>query len=563
MRLDRLLNFMFRTGRGISVMLFSVLAGAVLAGGCSLSYDTSVGYIVDAYYIDETTGEVVGQKDVDISTREENTFLDPVHKDLDGYFTFHEYYGTYENGTFSDPLTDEEGNVLSDKELQKYHQKIYVRCSELYVGQEYELNFRAYEYAEGGKLYDLDADIPPITVTVGEPIGPLPQIPEIEGFHFLYWDRNGNRYLNNVTEDSIFHLYAGEFDPDSRTQSVRAEYERNEYKILFKAEDKEFTITVKYGDTYGEVLELFDQQYPTVLTETSRHRFDYWTTGGEQVDVQQKVTAAFSLEAVFTYKYKLIFHYTQGGEQDAVQETILYEGDWMQTPAMEDIGRQEFKGWFADAGYTEEFKGGSISQDTDVYAKWIVRDEYNLYYYLNEGDDVPYLLMTYPYSETQETQLVTLTDPTAIPAGYSFDGWCRQSDLSDASVSSLPAGIYGDIDLYANFLPNQYTVMLNAGGGSLTENKVTLTFGENFTLPVPVREGYTFGGWFLIDGTQITDGEGKSLSEFGEKMLGFVSSGSIQLVARWTSGNSSSARQAAGLQPVSEQAAMPVKKKIG
>ena len=54
MRLDRLLNFMFRTGRGISVMLFSVLAG-----GCSLSFDTSVGYIVDAYYIDETAGEVV------------------------------------------------------------------------------------------------------------------------------------------------------------------------------------------------------------------------------------------------------------------------------------------------------------------------------------------------------------------------------------------------------------------------------------------------------------------------------------------------------------------------
>lgn len=48
---------MFRTGRGISVMLFSVLAG-----GCSLSYDTSVGYIVDAYYIDETTGEVVTKK---------------------------------------------------------------------------------------------------------------------------------------------------------------------------------------------------------------------------------------------------------------------------------------------------------------------------------------------------------------------------------------------------------------------------------------------------------------------------------------------------------------------
>ena len=38
-------------------MLFSVLAG-----GCSLSYDTSVGYIVDAYYIDETTGEVVTKK---------------------------------------------------------------------------------------------------------------------------------------------------------------------------------------------------------------------------------------------------------------------------------------------------------------------------------------------------------------------------------------------------------------------------------------------------------------------------------------------------------------------
>lgn len=52
--------------------------------------------------------------------------------------------------------------------------------------------------------------------------------------------------------------------------------------------------------------------------------------------------------------------------------------------------------------------------------------------------------------------------------------------------------------------------------GNIGAKTVAVIRDGNFTMPVPVRAGYTFVGWFtaVTDGEQLTDTEGKSLKEY-------------------------------------------------
>lgn len=52
--------------------------------------------------------------------------------------------------------------------------------------------------------------------------------------------------------------------------------------------------------------------------------------------------------------------------------------------------------------------------------------------------------------------------------------------------------------------------------GDICSKTVVVVRDSAFTLPVPVRDGYTFVGWFtaITDGEQLTDAEGKSLKKY-------------------------------------------------
>ena len=52
--------------------------------------------------------------------------------------------------------------------------------------------------------------------------------------------------------------------------------------------------------------------------------------------------------------------------------------------------------------------------------------------------------------------------------------------------------------------------------GNIGSKTVAVIRDSNFTMPVPVRAGYTFVGWFtaVTDGEQLTDARGKSLKEY-------------------------------------------------
>ena len=90
--------------------------------------------------------------------------------------------------------------------------------------------------------------------------------------------------------------------------------------------------------------------------------------------------------------------------------------------------------------------------------------------------------------------------------GYTFNGW-KTSD----GKAFAEATVMGAFSLYADKTALSYEVTLDVNGGNeLSKDTVTVTFDSNYSFPVPVREGYTFLGWY-DEGTRLTDENGESV----------------------------------------------------
>lgn len=105
--------------------------------------------------------------------------------------------------------------------------------------------------------------------------------------------------------------------------------------------------------------------------------------------------------------------------------------------------------------------------------------------------------------------------------GYTFGGWFTDKactlpwDFSNDRIAS-------DVNLYAKWTINNYTITYNNLQGSATSNPTTYTVEtEAITLTAPTsRDHYTFDGWY--------DGSGNKISEITKG-----STGNVVLVARW------------------------------
>ncbi|MFW5894918.1 MAG: InlB B-repeat-containing protein, partial [Bacillota bacterium] len=89
-----------------------------------------------------------------------------------------------------------------------------------------------------------------------------------------------------------------------------------------------------------------------------------------------------------------------------------------------------------------------------------------------------------------------LTLPTPEREGYRFEGWYALEDLSGSSLSEFPAVTGGTITLYANWIQTRFTLTFDSMGGTPIDPMVK-NEGDALAPPeTPIREGYTFLGWF-------------------------------------------------------------------
>lgn len=164
-----------------------------------------------------------------------------------------------------------------------------------------------------------------------------------------------------------------------------------------------------------------------------------------------------------------------------------------------------FLGWSLSSTATSASyqPGGSITLTASdiLYAVWKA-NTYTVSYNANGGSGAP--------ANQTKTYGVTLTLSNTKPTrtGYTFSAWNTAQNGSGTSYA--PGGSYtanAAVTLYAQWTVNTYVVTFDAQGGSVTPASKSVTYGQPYgSLPVPVRAGYRFDGWFTVatGGTQVT-----------------------------------------------------------
>jgi len=145
-----------------------------------------------------------------------------------------------------------------------------------------------------------------------------------------------------------------------------------------------------------------------------------------------------------------------------------------------------FIGWFENEELSTAYTFNTMpAADITLFAKWVI-DQYTITFNSNGGSNVSEIEGNY------ETSIVAPTAPTK--EGYTFGDWYIDEELTTTYLfTTMPAA---DITLYAKWLINGYTITLNSNDGSV-EKTIVGDYSSIITTPVdPIREGYTFVGWY-------------------------------------------------------------------
>lgn len=81
--------------------------------------------------------------------------------------------------------------------------------------------------------------------------------------------------------------------------------------------------------------------------------------------------------------------------------------------------------------------------------------------------------------------------PTTTKEGYTFEHW-----LKGTEEVTLNTVFNANTTLRAVFETIEFTIVFNTNGGTLLAETATVSYGQDFTLPTPVKNGSVFQGWY-------------------------------------------------------------------
>ncbi len=197
-----------------------------------------------------------------------------------------------------------------------------------------------------------------------------------------------------------------------------------------------------------------------------------------------------------------------------------------------------FAGWFAkdESGNLvgeamTEIAAGSTGA-MELCAKWSpIR--YSITYNLGgDGTSSPAGIDLSGFSSYSTGDAFTLPGASIMKwEGHTFAGWYESSDFSGSELREIPAGHYGDVELYAKWTGEACVVNYHENGGKFeSDPQLVYGFDDGFSvgqmvdLPSDIlRQGYEFAGWY-----EDEDFSGLAVSDIGL----FV--GTVELFAKWT-----------------------------
>ena len=282
-----------------------------------------------------------------------------------------------------------------------------------------------------------------------------------------------------------------------------AEWTRIVYKITYDTK----------GGTLKDAVESYTVDTAFTLPTPTRDNYEFvgWydEKGEKKERIVQGSTGDLTLTArwipLYTVNYdydQTIFEVTTLKQEFSENKNLPYTLPSL-TSKEED---QEFAGWYYNE--TEQVKeltlawfqnkvgmdiGGSVTLKAKASQVYFATLHWN-------SDEMSSSTGTVRFTSALEVDLPM----SGNKRGYKFLGWCYKEDCSDTPISTIPAGIEKDIDLYAKWEPIQYALSYEYlyNGSVPSDAPKSYTIEQTVTLPIPTRSGYTFVGWHATDQTE-------------------------------------------------------------
>lgn len=198
-----------------------------------------------------------------------------------------------------------------------------------------------------------------------------------------------------------------------------------------------------------------------------------------------------------TVYYNVTFESNGGSEVDSQR---IKANEKVEKPANPTKTGYVFDKWYSDEDLTIPYNfRTAVSSDLTLYAGW-----------KEDGGDNP---TPTEYTVTFDSKGGSKVDPVKVEEGgkveepeaptrehYIFDGWFIDESMQ-TEFDFAKDIVDSDITLYAKWKPDSsgdvtfYKVTFNSNGGS-TVSPQTVNQGEKAKEPKPIRNGYTFGGWY-------------------------------------------------------------------
>lgn len=213
---------------------------------------------------------------------------------------------------------------------------------------------------------------------------------------------------------------------------------------------------------------------------------DIYTSGGYATKVR--------LQAVMYIQSNIHYNLNADETNAATNPTTYLEGKGVASLEPASKTGHNFEGWYSDPGLTTKVESILNTQtgNVELYPKFTPAT-YNITYEANGADT----MILYPATYTYGTGVPEGDFVTPAKTGNTFEGWYSDAGFT-TKVTSISATHTGDVQLYAKFTPNSYTITYELDGGSnAAANPAGYTYGVGVTTFADAsKTGYTFDGWY-------------------------------------------------------------------
>ncbi len=175
--------------------------------------------------------------------------------------------------------------------------------------------------------------------------------------------------------------------------------------------------------------------------------------------------------------------------------------------AFDNIIRQHyiFNGWYDN----ENCSGESATNlavgnygDKRFYAKWSAVEYFVTYHVYGGMNAESNTNCEGQYKYTVESDSLSLGAPVKI--GYTFGGWYANENFEGEPVAMIDKGASGNIDLFAKWIAQEYSITYDYRDGGICDNPSTYTVdSDDIVLASTSKVGFDFVGWFDDSGNKI------------------------------------------------------------